>query len=56
VFPLITFVISSQIKIGDKAAVALSQRYGTKYVVGAIIDAICKFLSLKTFAYRVVPW
>lgn len=28
------------IKIGDKAAVALSQRYGTKYVVGAIIDAI----------------
>jgi len=27
-------------KIGNKAAVALSQRYGTQYVVGSIIDAI----------------
>lgn len=28
------------IKIGKKGAVALSQRYGTQYVVGSIIDAI----------------
>jgi hypothetical protein len=37
-------VIFSQLEIGNKSALALSQRYGTKYVVGSIIDAICKSL------------
>jgi hypothetical protein len=31
-------------KIGNKAAVALSQRYGTQYEVGSIIDVICKYV------------
>lgn len=37
---LVTF---PQLEIGGKAAHSLSQRYGTQYVVGSIIDAICKF-------------
>jgi hypothetical protein len=34
--------IFSQMAIATKAAVALSQRYGTQYEVGSIIDVICK--------------
>lgn len=47
-------IIFSQMKIGNKSAVALSQRYGTKYVVGSIIDVICKSVQRKRFACKVI--
>jgi len=31
-------------KIGNKATVALSQRYGTQYEMGSIIDVICTYV------------